>query len=139
MSERTQKPRVVLVDDHPFLLQQVSRLLQKEFEVVGTLPDGTTLLAVVAQESPDLIVLDIGLPGETGLDLANRLGEAGCKARLVFLTVHCDADYAHAAFVAGASGYVVKGRMASDLVTALQVALQGGRFVSPCPELAHVK
>jgi DNA-binding NarL/FixJ family response regulator len=130
---------VLLVDDHPPLLQQVSRLLDKEFEVVGTLPDGTALLDAAESQNPDLIVLDISLPGESGLRLAQRLREAGCKARLVFLTVHCDIDYAQAAFLSGASGYVVKGRLASDLVTALRAVLGGGRFVSPCPELASVQ
>ena len=138
MSEPTQKPRVLLVDDHPPLLQQVSRLIEKEFEVVATLSDGVTLLDMTASKNPDLIVLDISLPGDSGFRLAQRLREAGCKARLVFLTVHCDVDYAQAAFLSGACGYVMKGRLASDLVTALRVAL-GGRFVSPCPELASLQ
>jgi DNA-binding NarL/FixJ family response regulator len=130
---------VLLVDDHAALLQQIRRLIDKEFDVVGMLPDGTGLLDADASQNPDLIVLDISLPGQSGLNLAYRLREAGSKARLVFLTVHCDVDYAQAAFLAGASGYVVKSRMASDLVSALHAALRGGRFVSPCPELAGVQ
>jgi DNA-binding NarL/FixJ family response regulator len=139
MSKRAQKPRVLLVDDHSALLQQVNRLIDKEFDVVGMLPDGKGLLEADASHNPDLIVLDISLPGQSGLNLAHRLRESGSKARLVFLTVHCDVDYAQAAFLAGASGYVVKSRMASDLVPALHAALQGERFVSPCPELAGMQ
>lgn len=127
---------MLLVDDHPPLLQQAHRLLGSEFEVAGTLPDGSTLLEVAAREKPDLIVLDITLPGRSGLNLATQLREAGCTARVVFLSVHCDADYAQAGFAAGASAYVVKARMASDLVSALRAAQRGDRFVSPCPELA---
>ena len=106
---------------------------------MATLSDGVTLLDMTASKNPDLIVLDISFSGESGLRLAQRLREAGCKARLVFLTVHCDIDYAQAAFLSGASGYVVKGRLASDLVTALRAALLWGRFVSPCPELASLQ
>jgi DNA-binding NarL/FixJ family response regulator len=136
LSTSAPKPRVVLVDDHPLLLQQARRLLASEFELAGTLPDGSALLDVAAREKPDLIVLDITLPGRSGLNLATQLREAGCPARVVFLSVHCDADYAQAGFAAGASAYVVKARMASDLVSALRAAQRGERFVSPCPELA---
>jgi len=127
--------RVLLVDDHPALLQQAGRLLEGEFEIVGMLHDGAGLAEVVARLAPDLIVLDITLPGASGLDLARRLREAGCDSPIVFLTVHCDPDYARAGFVAGASGYVVKSRMATDLAPALRDALAGKRFVSPAPEL----
>ncbi|HSH14880.1 MAG TPA: response regulator transcription factor [Verrucomicrobiae bacterium] len=128
--------RVLLVDDHPALLSQAHRLLSGDFTVVGALPDGTALAETVARTGPDLVVLDITLPGSSGLVLAERLREAGCPARIVFLTVHCDPDYARAAFTAGASGYVVKSRMVTDLVSALRAALVGARFVSPCAELA---
>ena len=139
MSGPPQKPRVLLVDDHPPLLQQATRLLSNAFEVIGTLANGDTLLQVAEREKPDLIVLDMTLPGQSGLTLANQLREARCPARVVFLTVHSDADYAQAAFRAGACGYVVKARMASDLVAALHAALSGSRFVSPCPELSSLQ
>jgi DNA-binding NarL/FixJ family response regulator len=133
------KPSVLLVDDHPALLQQAMRLLQNDFEIVGALRDGSGLADVLARESPDAIVLDITLPGQSGLELAQSLKERGCKARIVFLTVHCDADYARAALTAGAAGYVVKSRMASDLVLAVHAALRGERFISPCPELEGIE
>lgn len=139
MSAPVQKPRVLLVDDHPPLLRQATRLLCDEFEVIGALANGNTLLQVAEREKPDLIVLDMTLPGQSGLILAHQLQEARCPARVVFLTVHGDADYAQAAFRAGASGYVVKARMASDLVAALHAALSGSRFVSPCPELSSLE
>jgi DNA-binding NarL/FixJ family response regulator len=135
----TATTRVLLVDDHPALLQQARRLLEDEFTVVGMLPDGSELVDAVARDEPDMIVLDITLPGASGLNLAHRLRETGSRARIIFLTVHCDADYARAAFLAGASGYVVKSRMASDLVPALRDARAGKHFVSPCPELEGVE
>jgi DNA-binding NarL/FixJ family response regulator len=139
MSSGSRKPSVLLVDDHPALLQQAMRLLQNDFEVVGTLRDGSALAEVLARQSPDAIVLDITLPGHSGLKLAQALKDAGCAARIVFLTVHCDPDYARAALSAGAAGYVVKPRMASDLVLALHAALRGDHFISPCAELEGVK
>jgi DNA-binding NarL/FixJ family response regulator len=123
------------VDDHPALLEQARRLLSGEFDVVGTLPDGAGLSRAIEDNQPDAIVLDISLPGASGLDLARQLRDANCSAAIVFLTVHCDADYARAALAAGAIAYVVKSRMATDLIAALRQALGGRRFVSPCPEL----
>lgn len=102
-------------------------------------PDGSGLDAAVAATPPDLIVMDITLPGLSGLELAQRLRGSRCSAAIVFLTVHCDANYARAAFASGASGYVVKARMAADLTLALRAAQRGQRFVSPCPELEGVE
>jgi DNA-binding NarL/FixJ family response regulator len=131
VSVTTKTARVLLVDDNPAILAQVVQTLAAHFEIVGTLHDGTTLDTAIAEGNPDLIVLDITLPGENGLVLARRLRTAGCKAHTVFLTVHADPDYARSAFACGASGYVTKARLATDLVPALVSALAGGRFVSP--------
>lgn len=127
--------KILLVDDHPAVLQQTIRLLPETCEVVETLESGTGLPAAVARHEPDLIVLDITLPGESGIELAAGLRRSGCATRILFLTVHCDADYAREAFAAGADGFVVKARLASDLVPALRAVLAGQRFVSPCAEL----
>jgi len=66
------------------------------------------LKAAVARHEPDLIVLDITLPGVSGIELASCLRRSGCSTKIVFLTVHCDTDYAREAFAAGGNGYVVK-------------------------------
>jgi DNA-binding NarL/FixJ family response regulator len=139
MSPGSRKPSVLLVDDHPALSQQAMRILQNHFEVVGALQDCSELADVLARRQPDALVLDITMPGQSGLQVAQTLKEAGCTARIVFLTVHCDADYARAALSAGAVGYVVKAPLASDLVLALHAALRGDRFISPSAELEGVK
>lgn len=128
--------RVLLVDDHRPLRRQVEQLLRDEFDVAGSLSDGERLAAAVAGLHPDIIILDITLPGASGIELARRLTASGCPARIVFLTVHADVDYACEAVAAGGLGYVVKSRLVSDLVPALRAALAGERFFSPCPELA---
>jgi len=135
MTAVTQLPRVILVDDHSAMLRQVTQLLEGQFEVLAALHDGGQLVATARVLRPDLIALDIALPGLSGIELARQLTDAKCKARIVFLTVHADADYAREALAAGGLGYVVKPRLGSDLLPALRAALEGRRFVSPCQEL----
>jgi DNA-binding NarL/FixJ family response regulator len=122
---------VLLVDDHPAVLRQTIKLLAGEFRVVAALQNGAQLDAAVGEHRPEIVVLDITLPGASGLDLARRLTDSACAAKIVFLTVHADADFLRAAFDAGAIGYVVKARLASDLLPALRAALEDRRFVSP--------
>ena len=127
--------RLLLVDDNPDVLRQVIRLVPSEFEVVFTLTDGAGLSGAMEAHRPDIIVLDVTLPGLSGIALARQLKTAGCPAKVVFLTVHSDPDYVRVALAAGAIGYVVKTRLSLDLVPALQAAFQGTRFISPSPEL----
>lgn len=138
MNDNPKRPRVVLVDDHPAVLRQVLQLISSDFEVVDVLDDGRPLPALVTSLEPDLIVLDITLPGLSGIEIASLLRKTGALAKIVFLTVHADPDYAREAFDVGAKGYVVKPRLASDLIPALRAAMSGQRFVSPCPELAEL-
>jgi len=135
MSAQPKMARVILVDDHPDVLRQTMQVVPERFEVVGGSEDGSQLLKAVRELQPDLLVLDITLSSVCGIDLARRLRAGGCTTRIVFLTAHADSDYAYAAFQAGALGYVVKPRLATDLVPALDAALSGKRFVSACPEL----
>jgi DNA-binding NarL/FixJ family response regulator len=131
VSEQTHVPRILVVDDHPAVLLHVQRLLAAEFDVVDTLSDGRDLPEAVAARRPDLVVLDITLPGTSGIDLARALTAAPAAPLIVFLTVHADPDYVREALAAGGSGYVVKSRLASDLIPALHAALAGEQFVSP--------
>ncbi len=138
MSTGFKLPRVVLVDDHPAVLRQTIQLISNEFEVVDVLDDGRLLPATVTAFNPDLIVLDVSLPGLSGIEVAALLKKTGTCAKIVFLTVHADVDYAREAFDVGAKGYVIKPRLASDLIPALKAAMSDKRFVSPCPELAEL-
>jgi DNA-binding NarL/FixJ family response regulator len=127
------------VDDHPAVLRQVTQLLSGAFQVVDALLDGRTLQRAVEIQHPDLVVLDITLPGVSGIELARDLTATAAGPKIVFLTVHDDPDYAREALAAGALGYVVKSRLASDLIPALHAALDGRRFVSPCPALEDLE
>ena len=123
--------RLLLADDHAAMLAQTMRLLEGEFEIVGTVGNGLDVLAAAAGLNPDVVVLDITMPGADGIETARRLQQSGCRAKLVFLTVHDDADYVIAALDAGGAAYVAKARLASDLIPALHAVLAGQRFVSP--------
>ena len=84
-----------------------------------------------AKLAPDVIVLDISMPKLNGIEAARQLKATGSRAKIVFLTVHEDMDYVRGALAAGAHGYVVKPRLASDLLPALREVLASGWFVSP--------
>jgi DNA-binding NarL/FixJ family response regulator len=126
-----ERPRVLLADDHPAVLALTATALADEYFVVGSVADGVALLTEAERLHPDVIVLDITMPGLDGIEGARQLRRSRQPARLVFLTVHERREFARAALDAGGLGYVVKARLASDLLPAIRAALAGRRFVSP--------
>jgi DNA-binding NarL/FixJ family response regulator len=123
--------KVLLADDHPDFITTAVRLLEPHANVIQTVADGRSAVTEAARLDPDVIVLDISMPVLSGIEAARHLRAAGSRAKIVFLTVHDDIDYARAAFDAGAAGYVVKERLASDLIQALRHVVAGRSFVSP--------
>jgi len=123
--------RVLLADDHAALLEKVGQLLDREFDVVGKVRDGQALLDAAERLKPDLVIVDISMPVMGGIEATHRLMEADSNARIVFLTVHEDPNFIREAFAAGASGYVVKSRIALDLIAAVNEVLAGRSFTSP--------
>lgn len=123
--------RVLLADDSPSMLQAARRILEPEFEVVGTVDDGQAVLEATKSLNPDVLVLDISMGVMSGLEAARLLRRIGSTAKIVFLTVHNDQDFVDEAFSAGAIGYVIKPRLGTDLLVAVREALIGHRFVSP--------
>ncbi len=122
--------RVLLVDDNEAMLARAASVLARGCTVVGTVRSGTAAIEAAAALKPDVVVLDISMPGMNGLELAQCLGEAGSTAALVFLTVHEDEEFVLAAQAAGGIGYVVKPRLSSDLMLAVREARAGRSFVS---------
>ncbi len=132
LSERASElARVLLVDDNEAILVRVSAVLSPGCAVVGTAKDGPAALEAARTLRPDVIVLDISMPGMTGLEVATRLRKEGSTAALVFLTVHDDEEFILAARAAGGIGYVLKSRLASDLMLAVREAREGRPFLSP--------
>ena len=125
------RPRVLLADDHLMMREKVTRMLESEFDIIGAVTDGEALLEEAAELDPDIVILDITMPGLPGIEAARRLRETGSHAKIVFLTVHDDPDFIREALTTGALGYVVKPRLASDLLAAIRESLEGRSFVSP--------
>jgi DNA-binding NarL/FixJ family response regulator len=122
---------VLLADDHQAVLQTATALLKSTFDIVGTATDGHALIDSALRLKPDIVVVDISMPLLNGIEATKRLREAGSTAKIVFLTVHDDPDFVRAALALGNVGYVVKPRMASDLIPAINHALAGRTFISP--------
>jgi DNA-binding NarL/FixJ family response regulator len=124
------KPRLLLADDHTILLEGLKALLAPEFEVVAMAADGRAVLEVAERHQPDLIVLDISMPGLNGIEAARRLKQSNPRAKLIVLTMHPDLSFVRAALEAGVSGYVLKQSAATELVTALHDVDSGRRYIS---------
>jgi DNA-binding NarL/FixJ family response regulator len=124
------KIRVLLADDHQTVLERVCEILGEDFEVVGKVNNGRDAVAQAERLDPDVLVIDISMPILNGLEAAQRLKAAKLRGKVVFLTVHEDKDFVAAAFSAGASGYVTKENVDTDLVPAIRDALEGRVYVS---------
>ncbi len=122
---------MLLADDHEAMLGRVAKLLKGDCDVVGAVIDGRQALEAAMELKPDVLVLDISMPVMNGFETARSLQELGVKTRIVFLTVHDDPDYVREALETGALGYVIKSRIASDLVAAINEVHAGRSFVSP--------
>jgi len=125
------RARLLLADDHTLLLEGIRLMLEPEFELVGSVEDGLSLLTAAKTLKPDIILLDISMPGLNGIDAAHRLRKLLPSAKLIFLTMHADSDYVAEAFRAGAMGYLLKRAAASELRTAVREVIKGHHYVSP--------
>ena len=125
------RTRIILADDHVLLLDAIKNLLEPEFEIVGTFSDGHALLNGAPALSPDVIVLDIGMPKMNGLNAGQRLRQVLPKVKLIYLTMNLDPDIAAEAFRLGASGYVAKTSAASELVHGIREVLRGRSYMTP--------
>lgn len=122
--------RILLADDHSSICDFVEALIGSSHEVVGRVRDGKTLIEAAARLQPDLIVTDISMPILSGIDAGRKLKESGCRAKLIYLTIHSNCDFVHACMNVGALGYVLKCRMDSDLLLAISEAEAGRKFIS---------
>ena len=125
------RARILLADDHKEMRDTVVHLLEHEFEILNVVQDGHAFLEAAANLKPDVCLVDISMPIMNGIDAVIRLKESGSTAKVIFLTMHEDLDFVHAALKIGASGYVVKRRIVSDLSLAVREALAGRSFISP--------
>jgi DNA-binding NarL/FixJ family response regulator len=123
--------RILLADDHAIVVEALRSLLSESYDVVGVVPDGRALLAEATKLTPDVIVLDIGMPLLNGLDAGERLKQLLPSVKLVFLTMKDDPNLAAAALNLGTVGYVLKHSAASELLKAISEVLRGRSYVTP--------
>lgn len=126
-------PRVVIADDHTVVRQGIRGVLEdvEDLEVVAEAGDGDEALALVAEHDPDVVVLDVSMPGRTGLDVARELRERGSDVRILVLSMHDDPEYVLQAVRAGADGYVLKDAPPAELRDAVLAVHRGQEYFSP--------
>lgn len=125
-----QRPRVLVADDNPEVLDTVAEILKHDCLVLESVLDGQSVLRDALSLRPDVIVLDISLGDLTGIEVARHLRDMGCAAKIIFLTVHENPDFIRAAFEAGASAYVFKSALGTDLLDAIEAVNAGETFIS---------
>lgn len=115
--------RVLVADDYEPIRRRVTALLRAEFTVVGAVTDGAQLVEAEAELRPDLVVLDLNMPGMSGLEATARIRGRGSRVPIVCLTAYGEPDIRQAALDAGVDAYVVKTSLADDLLPAVRAAL----------------
>jgi DNA-binding NarL/FixJ family response regulator len=123
-------PKILIVDDHKVVAEGLVRLLSERFEIVGTINDGALVLDAVARLQPDVVIMDISMPNVSGLEATRQLTRRGRATKAIVLTMHADANLAVEALRAGASGFVLKEAPGEELLSALDVVLNGGTYLA---------
>ena len=122
---------VILVDDHTMLRQGIRRALESEgIKVVAEASDGAEAIRLALEHKPDVVLMDVSMPGMDGVEAARRLVEADGRQRVVMLTMHIDRDVIDRAIRAGAVGYLTKDSSISEVILAIQLAANGDRPMS---------
>jgi DNA-binding NarL/FixJ family response regulator len=124
--------RIIVIDDHALVREGVSRLLEEEpdLRVIGSFDEGNAAVRFAARAAPDVAILDIAMPGASGIDVARRLRAVSPKTQLLMLSMHARTEYIHQALWAGASGYVLKESAGDEVVAAVRAVREGKRYLS---------
>ena len=128
-----EKLRILLADDNPAILETLKLLLAKDFHILAALNAGSAVIHEAPELKPDVIILDISMGDLNGFEVTRQLHSTQCVSKIIFLTVHEELEFIRAAFDAGASGYVFKSRMNSDLREAIHVVQAGKVFIPQAP------
>ncbi len=125
------RPRLIIAEDHALVAAGLRAMLEPAHEVVEIVANGMDVVAVVERLRPDLVLLDISLPGRSGMEVGRELAELKPKVPFVMLTMHADPIYADEAIALGASGFVLKMAGPEELRFAIARALEGKVYVTP--------
>lgn len=124
------RPRILLADDHLLLLDGLRHLLERHYDLVGTVQDGQSVVSAAQRLQPDLVLMDVAMPVLNGLQAGQRLREQQPKIKLLYVSMYADPPYVEEAMRIGASGYVLKRSGWEELSRAIEAALAGKRYVS---------
>ncbi len=124
------KPRILLADDHTFVLEGFKKLLEDHCDIVGSVEEGRALIEATINLQPDLVILDISMPRLNGIEAAKKLKKQVPAVKLIFVTMHADMAYVDAAFRAGASGYLLKRSAATELLQSVQSVMNDKFYVT---------
>ena len=128
--------RILIADDHALLAEGIATLLRPHYDIVSIASDGRSMIAEAERLRPDVITLDIGMPGLNGLEAARQVRRLLPRTKLIFVTQQIDLRYLKAALATGASGFVAKQSASNELLVAMQQVLAGGRYITPLLEEA---
>jgi DNA-binding NarL/FixJ family response regulator len=134
-------PRVLIVDDHAFIRRGVQSILHSSpgWELCGEADNGQDAIGLAAELKPEVIIMDISMPGLNGIEATRIIRQNQPAAKIVLLTLHDSPELVRSAFQAGARGYLLKSDAAQELIRALQVVLGEGTYISPRIEGETVK
>lgn len=123
--------RILLADDHSMVSAGFQKLLEPEYEVIGTVEDGRAVIKAAAELHPDMAILDVSMPLLNGLDAGRRLKAMMPQLKLIYLTMNSDPDYAKEALGFGASAYLLKNSLPSELLQAVREVVKGKCYITP--------
>ncbi len=124
--------RVLLVDDHALVRAGIRALLHElGYDVVAEAGDANEALKLIEAHKPDVVLMDIAMPGLSGLEVTTQLAQAIPQVRVIILSVHTNAEYVRRALRAGAAGYLIKNSAAAELDIAIKAAARGDTYLSP--------
>ena len=134
-------PRVLIVDDHAFIRRGVQTILHPfpEWELCGEADNGNDAIRMAEELKPEVIIMDLSMPGLSGIEATRAIRKAQPGVKIVLLTLHESAELVRSAFRAGARGYLLKTDAEQELVKALTVVTGQGTYISPRIDSAVVK
>lgn len=127
----TPRPTVVLADDHPLVCNGLKTMLEPQYNVVAMVHDGHDVIGTVTHYHPDLVLMDLSLPGYNGLILTRLLKELDEPPKVMVVTMHAERVYVDEALRAGAEGFVLKTARAAELRQAVSEVLAGRQYITP--------
>jgi DNA-binding NarL/FixJ family response regulator len=128
--EAQERLAVLIADDHTLVAQALSSLIERDFNIIATVGNGSELLKAAARRAPDVALIDISMPEMSGFEAAQKLLEIVPRCKVIFVSAHAMPDFVRQAFAVGGRGYLLKRAAASELFQALKTVISGNVHIS---------